>query len=315
MAAPSPFFAHLAVVRSLKGEPLVTYPYGHASYPVVERSYTRPSVETLRAFLSAEPDAVRFAGLKLIGISILSDDRVQREVLYRWEKLPGLPILRYALDGETNLPVTITTQLVEKPGSPYAQVEGSDIIYEPIADTHGHKITTSISLGVGPTFSTTERRLLQYTYPSLLFAATGSLVESRSGAPRFKVNYTKRSSFTQLVPAQVVVQYGPAASLTMPAEGDYYSGKLNDLLYEGALFDVNQQNVLNDAFTLTATTGTKNASLPYIVDTYTAPVSVPTATDYAALVAGGSFLLIAASKPVNWKYGLQRLEKISVPAR
>ena len=144
--AAAPFLAHLDVLRALKGEPKVSYPYGDVDYPVTERVMPLPRLKaTALPFITTpEPDATRFPNNVLVDQLELQCDRTTVEVYRKYERVPGKILTTYTEDEETQTAVQVDTQIVVKPSAPYTQTAGSDIEYHPINGAYGKKVTSTL---------------------------------------------------------------------------------------------------------------------------------------------------------------------------
>jgi hypothetical protein len=144
--AAAPFLAHLDVLRALKGEPKVSYPYGDVDYPVTERVQTLPRLKAaaLPFITTPEPDATRFPNNVLVEQLELQCDRTSVEVYRKYDRVPGKVLTTYTEDEETQTDVQVDTQIVVKPSAPYAQTAGSSIEYHPINGAYGRKVTSTL---------------------------------------------------------------------------------------------------------------------------------------------------------------------------
>jgi hypothetical protein len=144
--AAAPFLAHLDVLRALKGEPKVSYPYGDVDYPVTERVQTLPRLKAaaLPFITTPEPDATRFPNNVLVEQIELQCDRTTVEVYRKYERVPGTVLTTYTQDEETQTDVQVDTQIVVKPSAPYTQTAGSSIEYHPINGAYGRKVTSTL---------------------------------------------------------------------------------------------------------------------------------------------------------------------------
>lgn len=186
-----------------------------------------------------------------------------------------------------------------------------------------HLCTESLLLfngGSAPAYRV-ERGWTDYTFPNLLFSITGTVAEARDGTADLLLNYNERSAFSKNVPRRTVITYGIIGSLS-PA--DVFSPNLNDLKYNGRAFSVNAQNVLNDDFEISYTSGTQNPKWPYFVEVFNANQSDTSATEYNDLInASGTPSSpdeqapgeLCIGSPINpWRFGLERKEVSYVKA-
>lgn len=311
MALPEKY--HLDAIRKLRGDAHVSFPGASTTVYKVERVYTEPRTTTPPAFGSADPE---YTTALLIEQQVIGGDANNVEVYRLYHTLPGVATTRYAQDDETQTQVAITTQLIAKPlAADIAALNapGTEVEYQPINDVYGTKITSVINGGVAPG-ARTEYRYTEYTFPALLTAITpGSPFEARDGTARLYMNSTRRSAFNRQALARVDITYGTqAALLTALAAITLFQPRLNDIVYNGIAFDVNERNVLNDAIgPLTFTSGTDNPKYPYFVETFSYAASATTATAYLALVASGTKQPISATlRP--WRNGWYRLEVVNI---
>jgi hypothetical protein len=310
MALPEKY--HLDQVRKLRGDAQVTHPDGTLAVVKVERVQTVPRGTPEPAFLSAD---VEYPTAKLIEQTIVGGDANQVEVYRIWQTLPGGEVVRWTVDEETQVPVKITTQLVQTPASPIVAAAGTQVEFVPINAVHGTLITTEINGGVPPG-ARTEHRFVEYTFPALLFGLEGTSLTGRDGSARVRIISHRRSAVTRTVSARVEISYGALGTLTLPA--GLFSPRLNDLIYEGIAFNIMERNVLNDTIpALTYTSGTENPQWPFFTETYSATASVPSATEYQAKIdatdASGDLCIGSVIRP--WKAGLERQETTYVKAQ
>lgn len=220
---------------------------------------------------------------------------------------PGPLLTRYTYDAETGHEVTTTTQIIVKPtnSSGYGETAGQTVEYRSQNAVYGLKVVTTFD--TTSNFSRTEIREQPYSYPGLLFNITGSLLEAKNGIARVILNATRRTPRTRIVSHSVLITYGQESSLAPPA---VFDPVLASLIYDGAFFNVNERNVLNDAISLSYTTGSDNPIWPTVVESVSFAASPLSATDYANMI--GTYQIVNIIKE-KWKYGLWRMSVISVP--
>jgi hypothetical protein len=118
MAAAVPFLDHIAGLRRMPGEPLVTFPWQDRDFPVVERLELGVAREKLVtpdapfAFGAADPDTVRFPTLVLSDIREVGGNRTNVDVWRRWEVLPGFTKVTAGYDPETGAKIFTSRQRV-----------------------------------------------------------------------------------------------------------------------------------------------------------------------------------------------------------
>ena len=300
-----PFLAYVDELRALRGEPKVTYPEGSTDWPTTERLLSEPLATAMRSFGSPEPDTVNFPDLVLTEQTEVSRDRTHASVYRKYDTLPGPQITRQEADGETLTPVLVTTQRIVKPSLPIAQVAGSTILYEPVTDYWGRKITTTL-----PNFSSvtrTEEDDDNFTFPRLITGVSVGQLVARDGSVRAYVNFSGRDAFTALAKITTTFTYNTKAAIDTAATAfTRYSPIYRNLIYDGVFWNANERGVLNDAIAVPAyTTGTSNPQWGYIVEpSVTFAASSPTAAAYTALI--GTEVVISIQK-TPWKYNLWRL--------
>lgn len=223
--------------------------------------------------------------------------------------VPGPLLTRYGYDAETGQEVTTTTQIIAKPtnGSGYGEAAGVTTEYRPQNAVYGLKVITSFATTAN--FTRQEVRDQPYNYPGLLFQMTGALLEAKNGVATVLLNATRRSPRTRIVSHHVAITYGQQGNLTEPA---VFDPVLNNLIYDGAFMRVNERNVLNNAISLSYTTGSGNPIWPLVTESVSFAASTLSATAYFNLI--GTYQIVNVIKE-KWKYGLWRMSVISVPLR
>lgn len=315
MALPEKY--HLDALRKLRGDASVTFPGGSTAVVRVERVQTVARGSALPAFLSADEE---YPGAKLVEQQVLGGDANHVEVYRLWHTLPGVEVTRYTIDEETRCPVAVTTQVVQ--AMTFAELEdqmpGTQVEYQPINSVYGTKITTVINGGTPPALRS-EYGMVEYPFPTLLFGITAEAgPQARDGTARLRLVSDRRTGFTALTEANTFFLYGDRDFLNTQFRNVFDSGfpnayvpRFQNLIYEGIAFDINERNVLNDAFAgIIYNSGTENPKWPYFVETYDVPaVSEPTASAYRDVI--GEFAYVSGDlKP--WRAGWWRLELLTV---
>lgn len=324
MALPEKY--HLDALRKLRGDAHVTFPGGSTSVVKVERVYSVSRGTALPAFLTADEE---YTSAKLVEQQVIGGDANQVEVYRLFHTLPGVATSRYAVDEETRGVITITTQLVETPtagdvaglNGPGTQVE-----FQPINSVYGTLITTLYGDGENPPDNREEYRLMDYTFPALLFSVVGAGgLEGRDGTARTSVVSTRRAAFTRQALGKITISYGTKDDLehalipSDPGYANFFQPKLNDIIYNGIAFDINERNVLNNPIgPISFTSGTDNPKWPFFVEVFPNPATpdipfsatTPSADEYVSDYIGTYRFITGTLRP--WRYGWWRLELLAV---
>ncbi len=214
-------------------------------------------------------------------------------------QLPG-----YEEETEWSFPVDTLRSIVAL-GTSQSPVSGFDISIEPLDTLHALKTTKGVT-----TASQEFYELTKFTYPSLLTLTSASLTSAFAvpqGRSYFQVNAVIRDAFELLVPAKFNVTFTSTAQ-TPPSLFQPLSQTLH---YDGIMWRFYAPNVINDGFTLTATTNSADTFWgSVVVEARAFPASPTSLTAYTALV--GTYAAVSF-KSEFWKYGLWKNTTISVP--
>lgn len=228
-----------------------------------------------------------------------------------YQTLPGPWLYSYAVEPETRLSIEQKRRVVAATAVAPSQTLGSDTTREATENSNIQiEVVSTLNGGSTPS-SRVERGFVEFTFPTLLFGISGAALTGRDGEPILRLSYNQRLGFTQIVPKRTVITYGAIGTLTPPA---VFSPRLADIVYDGLAFQVKMHNLLTDAFSLSYTSGSSNPKFPFFVETLTVSATTMTATEYWALVTGGSEICIGAPiKP--WRFGHERMEATYIDAR
>jgi len=237
------------------------------------------------------------------------------EVYRLYHTLPGVAVARRTVDEETRAEVTVTTQLVAASTAAPAPTPGTQIEFQPLNSVYGNRITTVINGGNSAGLARTEWRYVEFQFPALLHGIAGVALTGRDGTARVSLNSNLRPAFSRLVLARVDITYGALGSLHSESGGPaLFQPRLNNLLYNGIAFSINERNVLNDRIPATGFleyVSVSNPKWPNFIETYYAEPSTPSLADYQALVTAGTYVPISATiRP--WRLGLERLEIVNI---
>jgi len=216
----------------------VEYPYGDTGYPRV--TWTIPCTsETPAAFGSACPIA-GYTSLELIDQQYVNAKGVVIGASRIYEKVDGVEITSYDIDGETLTDVSITKQLVANPGEDYPQVAGSEIVYRALSAAYGHKITTTLLNFAG--ISITKNSTIQIRYPSVVTGSpTCTHLEGNDGAVIVNLNWPIVAGGSRQANATTTFTYGAAPS--QDSANAYFTPELKDLVFSGLFYNVNLRGV------------------------------------------------------------------------
>lgn len=307
--ASRPFFAILDHLRSLKGEPHVTYPYGSTSYPVTERVMLKPVKASTIAFGTAEPDSTNFSGLKLVEQQQTgAGDRHNVEMYYRYEKLPGITITSYDVDQETQTNVRVEVTRIINTGSSAAQnVLGTKKSYIPINNYYGKQVLTTLENYASIARVEYGKQTIKQEN-CIVGSPTLASYAGNDGTVRASVFWDVRGGKTRIRPSRTTITYGSSSMLADSVDSYFNPGTVN-LALDQMFYDVRFGSVLHDGFSLSLLTDSSNPKWGYVADaTGTVAATTPTATDY--LAATGWKVLHSVVVP--WKYNLWRRETIEV---
>ncbi len=105
------------------GKPGTTFPWGDLAYPQIVVDMGPRNNQTKKAFLSAYDlaDAANWTNVNLTGVSSPTPgDNQQNNIQYRWERLPGVELIKPGFDTESNGAMRTIRQRVELPATPTA---------------------------------------------------------------------------------------------------------------------------------------------------------------------------------------------------
>lgn len=232
-----------------------------------------------------------------------------------WKTLPGPWIRDWVVEPETNLELSVLSrEILSGEASGVASAANGEETR--VEGTSNANISVEKLYSLEPDGdhippSRVERGFTSYAFPTLLFGITGTSLTGRDGTPIVRLEYSRREGFTQIVPFRSVITYGARGTLSPVT---VFSPRFADLVYDGIAFKVNERNVLNDAISLSYTSGTANPKWPFFTESYSVSASTLTATAYLAYVTGATELCIGCVvKP--WRFGLDRMETTYVVAR
>lgn len=310
---PLPELSHLDRLRKLRGDAMVTHPGGSLDVIKVERVFSVPRGTPEPEYLSVD---AQYPNAKLVEQTTIGGDHQAVEVYRVWHTLPGVALTQRTVDEETRSAVTITSRLVEKPGA-LSQAIGATVEYQPANDVHGTLITTTVS----KPDDRAEYRMMEYTFPALLFGLIPSAaISGRDGTARLQLFSVRRAAFTRLAMARLDIYYGTKEEMEEQLDATaLFQPRLNDIVYNGVAFDVAEHNVLNDPLPsgtppfdllIQYNSGTENPKWPYFVETFSYPASTPSATEYLASYVDTYRPVSANIRP--WRNGWYRLEIVNV---
>lgn len=287
----------------------VEYPYGDTGYPRV--TWTIPCTsETPAAFGAACPIA-GYTSLELIDQQYVNAKGVVIGASRIYEKVPGVAITSYDIDGETQTDVSITKQLVENPGADYPQVAGSEIVYRALSAAYGHKITTTLLNFASISFAKTGT--IQIRYPSVVTGSpTLSSFEGNDGAVIVGLNWPIVAGGSRQVISTTTFTYG--ASATIVTADSYFTPPLKDLVCPGLFYNVSIRGVA----VIADTVGVDGIYYLKVPDFNTASdnpkwgyLAIPgpywTGTSGASAFLSAVNNIIYSCDAARWKYNLVRL--------
>ena len=100
---------HLARLRALAGDPLITFPYGDLNFRRIERVYRVERSQSERPFLIADGD---YTGTSLTEQRIVGGDHIYVEIYQKYDTLPSPHVHSEEIDQATGLPIFIDRQIV-----------------------------------------------------------------------------------------------------------------------------------------------------------------------------------------------------------
>lgn len=209
------------------------------------------------------------------------------------------PILQY--------PVNVTRSIVPNPTDLPGVVPGTDVTIKDMDCARALKTSRTITIGE-PVEIWKE---MKFRFPSVIINwNTGSGFSKQARKSWFSTGANRRDGFTKLISAKVKIEI----LLTKPTEIE--KAKLlhiipNNLVFNGILFNVNEQAVLNDAGTLRAHTHTKDTYYGFAVESYKYLASTPSSSAYRKMVGAGSYKQISETI-LPWKYNTWRRESIFI---
>lgn len=219
--------------------------------------------------------------------------------------LPGQVLTSYAQDPETGAIIEITRQLVASSSfSPSAGAAGSEQTAQALDDYV--TLVTTRSLETIPPPGRNEYHSNEYAFPNRIYGVSILIAVATDGTTILTINYTRISGRRLFVMQRVAVSYS-ATEPNLNSTQTIYNFPVQDLLYSGVFFSVDEARVLNNAFTLTYSAGSASILWPNFVETFTAAATALTATEYDALL--GTEILVGAQS-VKWNYNLWRQELI-----
>ena len=286
----------------------VEYPYGDTGYPRV--TWTIPCTsETPAAFGAACPIA-GYTSLELIDQQYVNAKGVVIGASRIYEKVPGVAITSYDIDGETLADVSITKQLVENPGADYPQVAGSEIVYRALSAAYGHKITTTLLDFAGIT-TVAKKSTIQIRYPSVVTGSpTMTHFAGKDGAVIVNLNWPVVSGGSRQANATTTFTY--AAAPTQDSANAYFTPALRDMVFSGLFYNVSIRGVaiIGDSTGPYAgyvkvpdfNTASNNPKWGYVGAVGPQWAATANASAFLSAVSGAVF----SCDIQNWKYNLKR---------
>ncbi|MGB7195325.1 MAG: hypothetical protein WBD81_17865 [Collimonas pratensis] len=291
-------------------------------YFIVERTYeTLPGPWMYDTAIAEDSDVITIARRHNIPANITSGEGFSGGTLTKttekaitavvsWEivetrALPGPALTSYAQDPETGAVVTITRQLVASSAfTPSAGSAGTEQTAQAIDDYVTLVTTRTISSTTPP--GRNEYHSNEYPFPSRIYGVTFAIAVATDGTTILTLNYNKISGRRLNVMQRVAISYS-ATEPDLNSTITIYNFPIQDLIYSGVFFSVDEPRVLNNAFTLTYSAGSASILWPDFVETFVAAATSLTATEYDALL--GTEILIGG-QTVRWNYFLWRQELI-----
>jgi hypothetical protein len=218
-----------------------------------------------------------------------------------YEKVPGVAITSYDIDGETLTDVSVTKQLVENPGEDYPQVAGSEIVYRALSAAYGHKITTTLLNFAG--ISITKNSTIQIRYPSVVTGSpTCTHLEGNDGAVIVNLNWPIVAGGSRQANATTTFTY--AAAPTQDSANAYFTPELKDLVFSGLFYNVNLRGVaVNGTVTVpNFNTASDNPKWGYVGVVGPSWTGTSGASAFLSPVSG----IVFSCDIQNWKYNLRR---------
>lgn len=237
---------HIERLRALRGDALVTYPYGSVNYKQCERVYSVERSQAETAFLAADGE---FTGTKLTAQRIVGGDAVYVEIYQRYETLPGPAVTTVKFDAESGVLITTTrTRMLLADMSPGESIDGTTRTIkekQPDGDSTivGWEVAESIPQATAHSLATAleEEDDLPYQFPA---RADFDIMAG------FTVPIGYREPFSTNVPHYRKTWWVVSATKpTIVRDGITYG----DTIYLD--YGVTLKNCIHNAITLTYTTG------------------------------------------------------------
>lgn len=308
MARPELY--HLGRLRALRGDALVTYPYGSTSYKRVERVYTVERGQGEKTFLIADAE---YTGTKLTQQRIVGGDHLFVEIYQRYDTIPGPVLTSVVYDLQTKSYVTESRQMVAASEAiptagarltSFRDVPNNVLTKQRIIKEYPSDITSK-------TITTYEPD--NYTYPAILHSIATATATKLDGSTLATVTPVIEAAR----PKQITKRITRTFTTSAPSDGGAISGiySIEPVVhrYAGVLFSVNTPPVLSDAISLSYTTGSGDPTWGTVVETYTKTASVPTKTAYLSARSGGSWLTIYRGSKLIAE-GLWMTTEVAIPA-
>lgn len=242
--------------------------------------------------------------------------------------VPSWPTLTEKLyEPESDLPITITREIVAAGTALPAIVAGVEVTIKDIDCSRALKTTRAIDSSIyGPSFVVETYRNLTFAYPTVLKLSGAPVAEfahadghftkndwflNAQKRSVFRAHANRREGFRSEENARVEIRW----STTKPTpDTTVWNPRMSNLHFNGELFQVNENQVLNDAFTLVASTHSQDAYYGSAGESAGFLASSPTASAYITLVDNEDELLIAHVIE-EWGFNLWRHSKVYVTAK
>jgi len=250
-------------------------------------------------------------------------DEVHDEAIWlHYDGTKSKVIREWAREPETRLPILVKSEIISPSEVPNSCVEGEGLVTSPtvVAGTSvtykqidcykALKITQTLC--GWNTFGEEVYENMQFNFPGLYLGETMLAVTIEpQERTYFKVHPKIRTNFTKIVSARHTVSlHSPSASY---APSSLWQPIVDNMTYNGFLYNINVQGVLHDQVQFVATTNSNDTYWgPSVVD----QSQVMTATNisrtqYLAAVTAGAYKDVGETyKP--WKFNLYRKETVSV---
>lgn len=152
---------------------------------------------------------------------------------------------------------------------------------------------------------------MKFRFPSVLLNfVTSSGFSPQSRKSWFSLGSNRRDGFTKLISAKVKIEILLAKPTPIDPE-KLFQIIPNNLVYNGMLFNVNEQAVLNNDGHLTASTHSADTYYGFGFETYKYKASKPSATAYAKAVNKKDYVQISETN-TPWKYNTWRRESVYI---